>query len=228
MEEGFEYWLYLSYDVGDPFLDRESSREAIRRWFDDRLIGPLSSRGIAARLQLEVYDNVMKKPGPAFNYLTQLAFIDGADWLYRINDDSYFMTPFASAFVAALSGLGPPFGVAGPVCNEGAQGILTHDFTHRTHHLVMPHHYPPPLSDWWMDDWITRVYGQRRTVRVQEVVVKHLVKQHGTRYNIDLKHKLLLGTEVEKGRRHIERYLAQHHMDAQLLAYQTDEFKFYV
>ena len=38
------------------------------------------------------YRNHLKKPGPAFNYMTQLAYVDGADWLYRINDDTYFMS----------------------------------------------------------------------------------------------------------------------------------------
>ena len=226
---GYEYWLYVLYDVGDPFLDQDSSRLAIQQWFDEKFIGPLQSRDIASRLVLSRYVNSAKKPGPAFNYLTHLAYIDGADWIYRINDDSQFMTPFAFAMVTALTALGPPYGVVGPVCNEGAQGILTHDFVHRTHHAIfVPFHYPPPLSDWWMDDWITRVYGKARTLRLQTVVVQHLIKSHGTRYNVNLQHKLLLGSEVESGRQQIERYLVEHEMLAELEAFETDTFKFYV
>jgi hypothetical protein len=160
--------------------------------------------------------------------MTHLAFVDGVDWIYRINDDTYFMSPFISSFVKALKEMGPPYGSVGPTCREGAQGILTHDFTHRTHHLIFQHHYPPPLSDWWMDDWITRVYGQQRTRRVPDVLVKHLIKTHGTRYNIDFKHKLMLGSEIEKGRRQVERYLANEKMQKELEAYQNDEFKFWV
>ena len=225
---GFEYWLYLLYDDGDVFLDRDDTRATIRRWFEQHFIEPLHQRRIPSRLVLTGYDNVMKKPGPAFNFLTHLAFVDGADWLYRINDDSLFTTPFASAFVHAMKQLGPPYGVVGPVCLEGVQGIFTYDFTHRTHHEIMPQHYPHSLADWWMDDWITRVYGKERTKRVEEVVVQHLIKTHGRRYEVDLSRKLLLGTEVELGRRLVERWLADRGMAEELRRYQADDFLFYV
>ena len=226
VEEGFEYWVYLLYDEADPFLDTDDTRAAIQRWFDGHLIEPLAKRGIPLRLVPVRYHNFLHKPGPAFNYMTHLAYIDGVDWVYRINDDTYFMSPFASTFVKALQALGPPFGVIGPLCREGATAILTHDFTHRTHHEVMRHHYPPILSDWWMDDWISRVYGRQRTQRSYDVVVKHLVKSTGTKYDIDGKHALMLATELEKGRRSIERYLEQRGMTKELEAYQHDDFHF--
>ena len=226
VEAGYEYWIYLLYDEGDPFLDRDDTRAAVQRWFDGHLIAPLAAQGIRLRHVPVRYRNHLKKPGPAFNFMTHLAFIDGVDWLYRINDDTYFMSPFASSFVKALQALGPPYGVIGPLCREGATAILTHDFVHRTHHLMMPHHYPPPLSDWWMDDWISKVYGRQRTRRSYDVIVKHLVKVSGTKYNIDGKHALLLPTEVEAGRRHIERYLEREGLTQELEAYQKDEFNF--
>ena len=61
--------------------------------------------------------------------------------------------------VRALGGFSPPnVGVVGPYCAEGNTLILTHDFVHRTHlQIFAPHYYPPVFSDWWMDDWISKV-----------------------------------------------------------------------
>lgn len=59
---------------------------------------------------------------------------EGADYMYRVNDDSQFMTTFAKHLVAELQNHCPPnVGVTGPTCHEGNTGILTHDFTHRHH-----------------------------------------------------------------------------------------------
>ena len=33
-------------------------------------------------------NNVMKKPGPVFNEMARVAYLDGADFFYRVNDDT--------------------------------------------------------------------------------------------------------------------------------------------
>ena len=45
------------------------------------------------------------------------------------------MTPWTTKLIGAVTAMGEPYGVAGPlVCNQGGNvKILTHDFTHRTH-----------------------------------------------------------------------------------------------
>lgn len=57
--------------------------------------------------------------GPAFNYVLGTAYVDKVDYFYRINDDTVFTSPFASALVAALQTFGPPYGVVGPKCDDG-------------------------------------------------------------------------------------------------------------
>lgn len=55
----------------------------------------------------------------------------------------------------------PNVGVVGPLCAQGAgRRILTHDFVHKTHLHIFDFYYPSSLSDWWMDDWISHVYGK--------------------------------------------------------------------
>ena len=230
-EAEYEYWVHLVYDQGDPFLDQESSKKAIEQWFSDNVQKILLSKQpkpIHSRLFLVPFHNKIHKPGPAFNYITAIAYFDGADYIYRINDDSIFQTFFANEFINQLKSFNPSnVGVVGPVCREGNTGILTHDFTHRIHHEIFGYlHYPPQLTDWWMDDWITRVYGRKRTVRVKNVVVKHSVTSHGTRYPVDHSHAALLEGLLEDGRLAIEGYLDKNkHTDA-LADYRHDEFSF--
>jgi hypothetical protein len=32
-------------------------------------------------------------------------------------------------------------------------------------------YYPPQLSDWWMDDWVSFVYGSKRTFKITKTKV---------------------------------------------------------
>lgn len=64
-------------------------------------------------------------------------------------------------------------------------------------------YYPEELSDWWMDDWITSVYGEARTRRMEAVEVIHHVE--GTRrYDVDFAHKKVLQALIDKGHQRIE------------------------
>ena len=59
-------------------------------------------------------------------------------------------------------------------------------------------YYPPALADWWMDDWISRVYGRCRTLRLHWVKVDHA--QVARRYGIDGRNKRFLAPLVRAGR----------------------------
>ena len=96
----------------------------------------------------------------------------------------------------------------GPVCHEGNTRILTHDLVHRTHLDIFEHYYPPIFSDWWMDDWITHVYGPGRTRR-GPFQVHHRIGHQGTRYEVDQSHEQKLQSELQAGRMTIERWLLQ-------------------
>jgi hypothetical protein len=68
-----------------------------------------------------------------FNFLSAAAVADGADYVYRINDDTEFATPWARMLVRALREFSPMnVGVVGPLCRQGNVKILTHDFVHRS------------------------------------------------------------------------------------------------
>ena len=97
-------------------------------------------------------------------------------------------------------------GVVGPLCAEGNTDIMTHDLVHRTHLLIFEHYYPPVFSDWWMDDWITHVYGGSRT-RKGPFRVRHMIGHQGTRYQVDQSHQTRLSSELQAGRQRIRSWL---------------------
>lgn len=119
-----------------------------------------------------------------FNNLTDDAYANGADYLVRINDDTEFVTNgWVAKGVAALRGMRPPnVGVIGPHFNEGNTDILTHDMVHRTHIDIFGTYYPSVFHNWYVDDWITRVYGNDRTLKLDGWRVKHHTTAHGQRY----------------------------------------------
>jgi hypothetical protein len=206
-EARFEYWVYLAHDIGDAFFDSAESNRAVVAWVGEQVVTPLAARGVDASVLLLRFNNTVHKPGPVFNFMMAAAAQDGADYLYRINDDTELegadWTSRAVEQLVALSHVG----VVGPICYEGNVNILTHDFVHRTHLEIFQTYYPPVFSDWYMDDWITKVYGQRRTRRGPFRVTHH-VGQHATRYAVDRGHEAALVLELARGFRRIADWCA--------------------
>ena len=198
-EEGvFEYVAYVGYDTSDVFFNRKEMLGAIEallaasfKRFSVRLLG---------------FDNPKQKPGPVMNGLSKAAYDDGCEYLYRVNDDSELVSPWTSKFVATLQGFKPPLvGVVGPTCREGNTNILIQDFVHRKHHEIFGRHYPPVLTDWWLDDWISLVYGEGRTVKHPDVLAVH--RMDATRYTVTKENEHRLHAEVEADKKVLERYL---------------------
>ena len=193
--------------VGDAFFDDASKEAEVRRWLDEHLVAPLRQSGVSAKHAVLKFANVLRKPGPVFNFMMAAAVDDGADYLYRVNDDTQFVDQWVESAIGTLRGYAPPnVGVVGPICHEGNTRIITHDFVHRTHLEIFDYYYPPILSDWWMDDWITHVYGAAR-FRKGPFIVRHHTGMHGQRYDVDYAHEQQLRGELTKGRSRIAAWL---------------------
>lgn len=214
VECGFRYVVVLGYDVGDQWWDLGGGAARGRRWFDEFVKAPLALKNVQVDIRYAVVDNTIKKPGPVFTGITREAFYEAkADYIYRVNDDTELATRWATPFVNALQSMNN-VGAVGPACRQGNRRILTHDFTHKTHMEIFGgQYYPPALSDWWMDDWISRVYGPRRTLRGDAVEVIHHTGKHGQRYQVDRSHASLLSGLLAKGSATIERHLAEQTAD---------------
>jgi len=156
------------------------------------------------------------KPAWAHSDASIAAVKEGADYVYRTNDDTAFPAAqdWVDRFVRDLRDRQPVrnLGVVGPSCGEGAKHILTHDFTHRTHAAIFGYHYPPTLPDWSSDDWITYVYQAFQLMsKRHDVLVIH--RMHGQRYHASSGHLRLrvLNAELRTGAETLTTWLQAHY-----------------
>ena len=194
----YAFRLYLATDHDDAFwMDHKDSLEA-PEW-------------------LSIHVGVYEVPVHTipFNPMMRAAFEDGAEYLVRINDDSEFLTSdWVSKATAKLASYDPPnVGMVGPNCRQGNTAIMTHDMVHRTHLNIFEDYYPDVFSAWWIDDWISKVYGPERSTKLMDWTVKHHINEHGTRYVVQHHEAQLLEGELEKGAAKIAAWLKDHYTD---------------
>ncbi|GMI60770.1 hypothetical protein ScalyP_jg10272 [Parmales sp. scaly parma] len=208
-----DYVLVFGFDKGDRFYDTANGQMEIETWLTEKIAIPFAEAGVRIKFMYVEVANGLQKPGPVFNSMLQQAYKGGADYYYRLNDDSELQhhgmlgTGFSwpKVFMGALHEWGPPYGVIGP--HGGLPRILTHDFVHRTHMDIFEGaYYPTKLVDWWMDDWISHVYGRRRTIKSTEYEVEHHTTHHGQRYTVDKGNERHLKGLITDGRRTIGEY----------------------
>lgn len=124
------------------------------------------------------------KPAWAQNDAMLAAYMDHHDYYYRVNDDSDMASfHWTEKFINTLEEYEPVnIGVVGPRHFGGKRNILTHEFVHRSHIDIFGFYYPRELTDWFADDWISAIYGPRRTRKMSDVKLNHWVSNVGTRY----------------------------------------------
>lgn len=151
----------------------------------------------------------MGSPRIPFNEATRVAYEYGAAFIVRINDDTEFTSQgWISLAVDALYSFTPPLvGVVGPTCEEGNEEILTHDMVHVTHLEIFTNYYPDELNNWWVDDWISSVYGESRTMKLAHWSVAHHTTRHGQRYTVNETQKGLLPSLLERGRGQLSMFI---------------------
>ncbi len=171
--QAFDVRLYAAYDDDDTFW-KTHGREMQALW-DTRL--GAGQRKLKVRM---VECKRVPKMIP-WNAVARAAFEDGAEYFLRPNDDSLLVSPgWISLAIDALE-RADHYGVAGPVSHEANLEILVHDFTNRAHFSVLGYYYPPMFKNWFLDDWITMIYGAR-LFKFPEWHLTHLVRE--TRYSV--------------------------------------------
>jgi len=200
----FSYAFYLAYDYTDRVFSNDRLYAAFVEAFWSE-IDRLCPENITAALRL-VNCSHSGKPAWAQNDAMMEAYLDNADYFYRINDDSEMLTSrWAEMFVAALDSYDPlRVGVVGPKHRGGNAGILTYDFVHKTHIDIFGFYYPRPFTDWFGDGWITRVYRPDRCTKLSEVRLKHTLRL-GKRYQVNQSARRLLQPTVDQDKLILDR-----------------------
>ncbi|XP_053378753.1 uncharacterized protein LOC128548295 [Mercenaria mercenaria] len=190
IEEEYTYIIYVGIDKGDYL---ETVKDELETMFDK--VKAVVTRGRTFTRTI--------------NAIARVAYEDGMDYLVRINDDSSFETKnWTSIGISSLLHYSPPnVGVVGPTCHEGNRRILTHDMVHRTHLEIFDFYYPPYFDNWWADDWITKVYKPERSAKLSAWVVKHHLKTHGSRYDVDYKKEARLTKILTFDKERLNEYL---------------------
>ena len=224
------YRFYFAFDHNDRVFEQAQWRDAISQMYaeafaaeDARRWHPEGGAGLApggggdgSRLSGSVHwvhCDYASKPGWAHSDAVVAAYREGADYVFRTNDDSKFPDEraWADMWIQDLRERKPVanLGVVGPTCNEGATWILTHDFTHRTHIVIFGVHYPRSLPDWSSDDWITFVYGAFELMHKDARTVTAHTFMQGTRYNPQGAHLRLpaLNAELRSGAAKLDEWL---------------------
>lgn len=197
----FHYNLYVGIDDVDEFwMDKEHQSYVQKLALE-------TSRVKVIFVEVPPEDGHFRIP---FNEVCRRAYDDGADYIVRINDDTEFLSKYwTSVGISALLSFSPPnLGVVGPTCAQGNTKIMTHDMTHRTHMDVFGlNYYPPDFRNWFLDNWITKVYGQGRTAKLRDWHVHHHAEL--TRYKVDLPGdvRAVLNKALVGGRVNIEEWI---------------------
>jgi len=171
--QSYVYRFYLAYDATDQYFNQAKNRKMFETEFNDVIEEhcPVETRSVLHLLEC-AYSG---RPAWAQNDAMIAAYLNGADYFYRINDDTVLATAnWLSSFTNVLSSYQPRnIGVVGPTHDSGNLKILTYDFVHRTHIEIFGFYYPRVFTDWFADDWITYVYAPQHVTKLSNVSIEH-------------------------------------------------------
>jgi hypothetical protein len=209
-EERAEYRVEVifGYDEDDLYWKQRSNQDVIQKLLDDT----------AQHIPVSFISLKNDRPNHIpFNQLCQYAYEVGIKYLVRINDDTHFITPgWLTLAINTLQSFTPPnVGVVGPKAMGDAstdREIMTHDMTYLPFHLaIFGTYYPEVFDNWYIDDWISRVYSEDRTRKLNEWKVIHN-QAYGTRYTPSTDQKALLDDQVEKGRQKVSSFIKTYNL----------------
>jgi len=169
----YVYHFYLAYDATDQYFKQAYNRKAFETEFR-RVLKQYCVHDTGSVLHLLECAH-SGRPAWAQNDAMIAAYLNGADYFYRLNDDTVLSTAnWLSAFTNVLSSYQPRnIGVVGPTHDIGNLKILTYDFVHRTHIEIFGFYYPRVFTDWFADDWITYVYAPQHVTKLANVSIEH-------------------------------------------------------
>ena len=206
--KGYGYHFYLAYDHTDAVFSQPNITVAFHRHFMN-YTSLHCPRDPNTSFSLHfVQCSHSKKPAWAQNDAMMEAYLDDVEYFYRVNDDSILRSGnWTPAFIDTLAKYVPArVGVVGPKHAGGNMGILTYDFVHKTHVDIFGFYYPRFFTDWWADDWMTKVYRPDHSTKLPHIGVRHTMKT-GQRYRTNWSKRKGVGQQITDGQQTLKRYL---------------------
>lgn len=203
---GWKYNFYFGFDKNDGFFINQANRDSFIKRFES-IVQDKCPPDVVTFVHF-VHCDHNGFPTWAQNDAMLEAYIDGSSYFYRVNDDSVLKSPgWVEAFTDVLKQYDPQYvGVVGPHHKGGNEAILTYDFVHKTHIDVFGFYYPRVFTDWWGDDWITKVYRPGRSTKVKSIKLVHTLAS-GTRYKVHTEVEKKLPDQVQRDKVTLYRYI---------------------
>jgi hypothetical protein len=183
---GFDYRFYLAYDYSDTFFNDVSFRKNLSTMLRNHVSSKYSGCSSASNYSVRYVECPYQgKPAWAQNDAMIAAYVEGAEYFFRVNDDTLLLSKrWTETYIQVLNNYMPPnVGVVGPNHKGGNQAILTYDFVHRSHIDIFGLYYPRIFPSWYGDLWITKIYLPGRMTKVKNMILKHTMKL-GRRYRV--------------------------------------------
>lgn len=81
----------------------------------------------------------------------------------------------------------------------------------------------PVFTDWWMDDYISHLYGSMRTMQSTHFPVLHHTATHGRRYDVGEDNSKKVPVLVAEGRQKIAAWMRENGMpETEIMAFVED------
>lgn len=206
LSKGWQYNFYFGFDKNDLFFIQQSNRDAFIQKFES-VIQSKCPPDVVTYVHF-VHCDHNGYPTWAQNDAMLEAYVDGTSYFYRVNDDSVLRTSgWVESFTDVLQQYEPKYvGVVGPHHKGGNEAILTYDFVHKTHLDIFGFYYPRVFTDWWGDDWVTKVYRPGRSTKVKSIKLVHTLDS-GTRYKVHTEVEKKLPEQIHRDKVTLYRYI---------------------
>ncbi len=157
----FTYDIIVGVDADDPWYTTSGNVTAMGEWWTQQWQAVWPGHPVPG-LAFHVYANTASRNVWAVNYAAQHAYEAGADYFYRINDDTELhKNNWSSVFVATLASFKPfpGCGVVAPRDPFPKRDLMTHSFVGRCHFAIFGVYFPPTFHNYFSDDWVGAVYA---------------------------------------------------------------------
>ncbi len=205
---GYCYTFYIGYDYNDQILSVQHHRDIFIDKYNT-IVSQVCPKTDDLMFSVKfVKCNHKGKPAWAQNDAMMTAHMDNNSYYFMVNDDTIFVTlNWTNIYINHLKSHNPPnVGVVGPKHGGGNTDILTYQFVHRTHFDIFNFFYPRIFTDWWADDWISKVYTEKFTEKIENVKLIHTM-ENGQRYQVNFNVKRFVGTQIHKDRSTLTRWM---------------------